>query len=115
MCEGGLCICAPTFTLEGKLCIKRVGRYQRCGAQVMCRGNSMSCNEGICECFKDEEHDSDCHAKSGPSTLTTVMIYTAISMALFAAGFVLFYAFCLKRYDLEDQLEGAFIITCVIL
>lgn len=115
LCEGGLCICAPTFSLEGKHCVKKVGRYQSCGAQVKCRGNSMSCSEGICECFQEDEHDSDCRAKSGPSTLAKVMIYTAISVALFAAGFVLFYAFCQKRYDLDDQLEGAFIITCVIL
>ncbi|KAH6940084.1 hypothetical protein HPB50_024649 [Hyalomma asiaticum] len=116
LCEGGVCICAPTFTLEGTHCIKRVGRYQRCGAQVVCRGSSMICNEGFCECSKEiGERDDECGVKGPRSTLSLIMIYTSIAITLFAIVFVLFYAFCQKRYDINDDLKGAFIVTCVIL
>ncbi|XP_065285990.1 uncharacterized protein [Dermacentor albipictus] len=116
LCEGGVCICAPTFTLENAQCIKRVGRYQRCGPQVVCRGNSMTCNEGVCECSSDiGERDDDCGDKRPRSTLNLMMIYTTIAVTVFAIGFVLFYTLCQKRYDLNDELKGAFIVTCVIL
>ncbi|KAL1427974.1 hypothetical protein MTO96_000314 [Rhipicephalus appendiculatus] len=116
LCEGGVCICAPTFTLEGKHCIKRVGRYHRCGAQVVCRGSSMVCNEGFCECTKDTgDMDDECGSKGHRSTLSLIMIYSSIAIVVLAVVFILFYAFCHKRYDLNDDLKGAFIITCVIL
>ncbi|KAL3221888.1 hypothetical protein MRX96_029198 [Rhipicephalus microplus] len=116
LCEAGVCICAPTFTLEGTHCIKRVGRYHRCGAQVVCRGSSMICNEGFCECTKDTgDTDDECGSKDHRRTLSLIMIYSAIAIVLLAVVFILLYAFCQKRYDLNDDLKGAFIITCVIL
>lgn len=126
LCEGGKCICAPTYALEGTRCIKRVGRHQYCGQQAICRGNVLKCIDGICECGA-ADHDGDVgiskggrdeceESDGGYRYFATIVLYVSAAIVVAAVAFIVCtYFFCQKRYDLDDQFQGAFIVNCVIL